>query len=233
MKIPNMSMDRSIILLHGALGCRADYDKVLDQLANHQVHTFDFRGHGTAVSKGSFTISDLADELEEQLGSWNVSNAHIFGFSMGGYVALTLAARGDKRIGSIGTLGTKLRWTSAFAEGQLKYLDPEAIQVKVPKFASHLEMLHGPRWKEVLDHTGKMMQNLAANETLTSSDFAQIEAPVTILRGSLDHMVDREESEEVAQWLSKGVYIELEDIHHPIERMDPEVLGELIINTMA
>ena len=45
-----------------------------------------------------------------------ITRADIFGYSMGGYVALHAARRHPERIGSIMTLGTKFAWDTPTAE---------------------------------------------------------------------------------------------------------------------
>ena len=72
-----------------------------------------------------------------------IQTIDIFGYSMGGYVALWLARFYPDRVGKIFTLGTKLKWNDEEAEKEIKMLNPEKVELKVPAFAQQLAERHG------------------------------------------------------------------------------------------
>jgi pimeloyl-ACP methyl ester carboxylesterase len=153
----------------------------------------------------------------------------IFGYSMGGYVALWLSYLHAHRAERIITLGTKFDWSIESAEKEVKKLNAEKIQEKVPAFARILEHRHAPNdWKELLNKTAEMMLGLGEAPLLTESILRQIETPTLICLGDVDDMADRNYSEEVATYLPNGSFNLLKSTPHPIEKCDLDMLTELI-----
>ncbi|MCW0295119.1 alpha/beta hydrolase, partial [Klebsiella pneumoniae] len=88
-----------------------------------EVHALDFSGHGAAAMRGdAFRIAAFVDDVRELLDARGVERAAFFGYSMGGYVALALAAREPQRVERVMTLGTKFRWTPEYAERESRML---------------------------------------------------------------------------------------------------------------
>lgn len=70
----------------------------------------DFEGHANAPAhERPFSIEGFAENVIALLDDAGVESADLFGYSMGGYVAVHLAAARPDRIGRIATLGTLLR----------------------------------------------------------------------------------------------------------------------------
>jgi pimeloyl-ACP methyl ester carboxylesterase len=89
---------RPILLLHGALGAAAQLAPLgaaLRALAGGAlaVHAIDFEGHGAAAPSGRpYRTAGFVDNVRDALDRLGIDRAPIFGYSMGGYVALALAA---------------------------------------------------------------------------------------------------------------------------------------------
>ncbi|MBK6418752.1 MAG: hypothetical protein IPF79_06155 [Ignavibacteria bacterium] len=101
-----------ITILHGALGSAHQFEPLRTTLGlPSQVITF--HGHGgTADVDQPWDIELFSRQLELELESGaHQQPAQIFGYSMGGYVAIDCALRRPDLIGRIVTLGTKLQWT--------------------------------------------------------------------------------------------------------------------------
>jgi pimeloyl-ACP methyl ester carboxylesterase len=60
-------------------------------------------------------IESFAAAVLERMDGANIARADVFGYSMGGYVALHLAATSPARIRRVATLATKLVWTAEIA----------------------------------------------------------------------------------------------------------------------
>jgi pimeloyl-ACP methyl ester carboxylesterase len=224
----------NLLLLHGALGSEVQLQSLQEQLAiDFNVHTLNFEGHGGRFSDREFAMEYFAENIVEKLATLQISKTHIFGYSMGGYVALTLAKKYPELVDTIVTLGTKFNWTIESAQQEVKMLNPSKIEEKVPAFAKRLQELHEPNdWKEVMHKTASMMLDLANGKKLTDADLNEIQHEVCIGIGSLDTMVTVAESRNAATQLPNGSLEIIKDVKHPIEKVDTNVLANFIKNKL-
>lgn len=210
-----------LLLLHGALGSKEQFTDLEIALADtFKVHTLNFAGHGKRLSHHhSFTMQNFAHEVLDWMNEHYIRTTDVFGYSMGGYVALWLARFYPERVGRIFTLGTKLKWNEEEAGKEIKMLNAEKIVEKVPTFAQALAERHGEHeWKSVMIKTAAMMKDLAHTH-LTDQDFIKIVSPVLLARGGKDAMVTLEETDYVHHLLKNSEFRIFEGIEHPIEKV--------------
>lgn len=216
-----------LILLHGALGSSAQFKPWLPLLSEKfELYTFDLEGHGArAFADRPFRIAHFAENLLEFLEENDLIGTDIFGYSMGGYVALYLARHHAGSLGKIHTFATKLDWTPETSAKEVKMLNPEVIEAKVPKFAAMLEKRHhGNDWKAHLEKTADLMLDLGNQPALTITDFEAIPNHVRMAVGDRDNMVSIAETEQFYRHLPQGELLVLPKTPHPIEKMDPAQL---------
>jgi len=218
-----------IILLHGALGSSSQLQSLAKLLEDkgRKVFLLNFSGHsGRVFSSDGFGIETFAKDLLELLNENKIEQADVFGYSMGGYVALWLAHLHPHRLGKIVTLGTKFDWSPESAEKEIRKMNAEKIEAKIPAFARLLQTRHSPNdWKEVLSKTATMMRSLGENSLLTEVVLSKIKSPVQILLGDQDDMADLNFSKQVSTWLSYGSFGLLQNTPHPIEKVN---LSEIV-----
>jgi pimeloyl-ACP methyl ester carboxylesterase len=221
---------KQIILLHGALGAQDQLEPLKKELSalGYEVHLFTFSGHGKMPFQKDFGMTQFASELELFIRNNHLPGAHIFGYSMGGYVALYLASQNKDLIGSIITLGTKFKWNIEIAEKEIKQLDPAIIKEKVPKFAEALQKRHGVDWELLLKRTGEMMKALGDNNII-ENNFGKINNKVLIGLADTDSMVSLDETDSAAKHISHASRYTLINAKHPIETADPKVLADIIV----
>ncbi len=222
---------KTLVCLHGALGTVEDFAPLANQLAeDFDLKLLNFSGHakGTFWPK-DFRIETFAQDLEDFFKQQQLTDVAVFGYSMGGYVALYHKANfEDSPITSILTYGTKFNWSEEEVLKETPKLDPVGIQTKVPHFAEELEIRHGERWKQVVRSTAHMMQNLQKLDGLSHEDLADVNCPVLILRGSEDRMVTLPESEKAANHLMNGRYAEIENGKHELSADNSEQIIQQI-----
>lgn len=223
-------MKPNLLLLHGALGSQKQFDPIKNLLNEHfEVYSMDFEGHGEYVSDKAFSIELFSENVIDFLAKEKITDVNIFGYSMGGYVALQTALEHPEKINKIVTLGTKFDWTPESAAKETKMLNPDVIEAKVPHFAQKLQDEHAPQdWKVIMRRTADMMMKLGNGAALKEEDFKSIAHEVTIGIGTEDNMVSLAESARVAQALPKATLKKLDGIKHPIEKVDAGILGEHI-----
>lgn len=211
------------LLLHGALGAKEQLAGLRDLLTarGRKVHVMNFSGHGgEPFSHSGFGIEVFAEDVRNFLNANDLPRVDIFGYSMGGYVALWFVHENPQRVGSIVTLGTKFDWDEASAAKEIAKLNPAKIIEKVPAFVRLLEHRHAPNdWKQLLNRTSDMMRRLGAQPLLTEDVLKEIQVPVEVVLGDLDDMADRSFSEKMASVLPNGQFRLLENTVHAIEKL--------------
>ena len=222
----------SIILLHGAIGAKDQLEPLAKELkqVGFDAHTFNFSGHGTSPFQNEFSIKQFASELETVIQQQNLIKPIIFGYSMGGYVALYLAKHKPDLLGNIITLGTKFEWTPEIAQREIKMLEVKTIIDKVPKFAEALKIRHGNNWELLLQKTAMMMVDLGNTNALSIEDISYIENQVTIGLADKDTMVSLTETTTVYKQLKNSAMFMLPNTKHPIETVDISLLAKIINN---
>jgi pimeloyl-ACP methyl ester carboxylesterase len=167
-----------MILLHGALGAAAQLADLSSHFAAGTSHTFDFAGHGAhAPPDGHFGIAGLAEQLEQYVDGHGLRGSPCFGYSMGGYVALFVAATRPGLLGPVTTFATKLAWTPESAAKEATQLDPEAIRLKVPSSHSVGVEAWVSGWQPLCVATAGMMRDLGAHPVLDTAALGRISAP--------------------------------------------------------
>lgn len=168
------------------------------------------------------------------LDDHHLPEVNIFGYSMGGYVALGLAGERPERIRQVVTLGTKLDWTPEVAAGMNRMFDPQKIAAKVPQFGQMLAQAHAPAdWKEVCQYTARFLLGLGDGQGLSDEVFARITCPVTIGWGEQDQVVTAEESRRIAGQIALGKFQALEGFKHSFEQVDTARLAQFLIGEFA
>lgn len=221
---------KSIILLHGAIGAKDQLEPLAVELKQqgYNVFTLSFSGHGQTPFASNFGIEQFALELEQFINENKLNQPTVFGYSMGGYVALYLAYRNPTILGNIITLGTKFEWSPEIAQKEVKMLDSKTIIEKVPKFAEALQKRHGQDWELLLQKTAEMMLSLGNKNALSLTDFTTIENKVLIGLADKDNMVSLEETTAVYKQLKNGAMYMIPNTKHPIETVDVGLLGKII-----
>lgn len=219
-----------ILLLHGALGAKAQLQPLASLLRQHEAHTIDFSGHGDAgPAAGNLSIPLLAAEVLDYLENRQLTGIPVFGYSMGGYVAMYLARHYPGNVGRVITLGTKYHWDAATAARETKMMDAGVIEQKVPAFAAALRERHASHdWKQVLSATATLMHELGRQPALSPDDYAAITVPCLLMLGDRDQMVSLQETLEVYKALPQSQLAVLPCTPHPIEKTDPALLSVLV-----
>jgi len=213
----------NLLLLHGALGASEQFAPLLPLLqGRYNLHTLDFEGHGRAPMQGrSFRIEHFAENVRSYMALHAIERTHIFGYSMGGYVACTLAITHPGLVESIATLGTKLYWDPQTAEREVGFLDTEKIAAKVPHFARALAERHtAAGWEAVVSKTADLLVSLGEVGGLRAEKLGQVACRVRVMVGDRDRTVGVPEAYEVYRALPQGELEVLPGTRHELERVE-------------
>jgi len=97
-----------VVLLHGAFGNTGALPTILQALVkSRKVITLDFEGHGrTRDLDRPLNIEQMADDTAGLLKHLNLKDVDVFGYSMGGSVALGIAIRHPDLVRRVAFLGS-------------------------------------------------------------------------------------------------------------------------------
>lgn len=217
-----------LLLLHGALGSKSQFDTFAPLLADiFTTHALNFSGHGgTAMPLNGYTFDTFANDILNYLDQHKIARASLFGYSMGGYAALYFAKKYPERVDRIMTLNTKFNWDPLATAKETAMLNAEKMLEKVPAFANNLMVQHGMNiWKQVLQQTEIMMNNLASHVTLTDDELKKIDCPVVIGVSDRDTTATIDENLEVYKKLPRAHFMVFPNTPHPFEKVNHEALA--------
>jgi len=141
--------DAPVLVLADSLGTTKEmWDDLVGLLVPHcRVVRFELRGHGgTASPPGPYEISDLGDDLLALLDDLGLVRVHLAGLSIGGMIALWVAANAPARVDRLilcctsAQLGPPERWSTrartVLADGMGAVVDPVVERWFTPGFAT-------------------------------------------------------------------------------------------------
>jgi pimeloyl-ACP methyl ester carboxylesterase len=100
---------RPLVVLNGFAATSADWDpSFIDRLASsNELIVLDNRGIGRSIDNGQpFDIAELADDAARVIEMLGIERVNVLGWSMGGFIAETLALQHPSRINKLVLLST-------------------------------------------------------------------------------------------------------------------------------
>lgn len=222
---------KKLLLLHGAIGAASQFDKLKEELKNEfEIYTINFSGHGgEKIPAEKFSIELFAEDITKFIEKNSLQGIDVYGYSMGGYVALYIASKNKNILGRVFSTATKFDWNEETSMKESKMLNPTKIEEKIPAFAKVLEKRHLPEdWKTVLHKTAEMMIELGKKPLLRDEVLKKIDNEVLVSVGDKDNMVTLEETANVSGKLKNGRLFIFAETEHPIEKIDSKKLAEQI-----
>jgi pyruvate dehydrogenase E2 component (dihydrolipoyllysine-residue acetyltransferase) len=205
-----------ILLVHGYGGDRNSWLFLQEPLAaKYRVYALDLPGHGTSAKDvGDGTLGVLADAVTGVLDAVGADRAHLVGHSMGGAVALAVAARDPARIASLTLIapsgfGAEINagYLRGFADAQTRReLKPVAGQLFADE--SHLtrqlvdDLLAYKRLDGVDEALHTLLGTLLDGDAQRGDSAAALAAldgamPVTVVWGRADRIIPASQAESV------------------------------------
>jgi 2-succinyl-6-hydroxy-2,4-cyclohexadiene-1-carboxylate synthase len=203
---------RTLVLLHGFTGDTTTWDPVRDGLRRWgKTLALDLIGHGQSPQPGDvaeYTMDACADQVLAALDRHSIRCPWLVGYSMGGRVALTIAARRPERVAGLILESTspgiedaearaaRVREDAALAEGILARGVPAFVTqwLDKPMFADHQRLSAERRDAQRAQRLGNSPLGLAnslrgmgtGSMAPVWQEFAAFRMPVLILAGRLD-----------------------------------------------
>ena len=149
----------------------------------------------------------LLDHLE-------IEQAHVAGYSLGGYLGLMLALHQPQRVETVLMHGTKFYWTREAAAGMREQLEPDRMVEKVPAYADQLAQEHGSRWRMLVRQAADLVARLS-EEGITEGMARRVQVPVLVSVGDRDELVPLPEALRLSRVLPAGRLLVLPATRHP------------------
>jgi 3-oxoadipate enol-lactonase len=238
-----------VVLLLEGLGqsswvWRAQVDAFADEF---RTIVFDTRGTGhSPVPAEPYDVHDLAADATEILGG---RPAHIVGFSMGGYVALTLALAEPQLVRSLVLAGTgaggagrvpRPAYVREAFENAMRLPPDEAARAVIPfTFSPGWPEAHPDRVEEMIAARAEHPTPLATIEAhislcyrfyASNIEVEDIDARALVIHGDADLIVPVENGRELARRLPNVRYVELPGRGHNLMLEDPEGFNTLVLD---
>ncbi len=218
---------QKLLLIHGAIGSADQFQLLSGQLRDDfEIHTLNLPGHGKDPRIDQpFTIAAFTAYVHEWIAQRFSEPISIFGYSLGGYIALNLAALHPEQVHKVMTFATIFGWNEQVAAAQVKLLDSEKIKQKVPAFAQQLSDTHGAeKWEQVLQKTAGMLIHSGQAPLLTPEVLGGIHHRVCITTGDRDQAATPEDSLTAYRALPQADLMVLPRTVHPIEKLDTSMM---------
>jgi pimeloyl-ACP methyl ester carboxylesterase len=180
---------RPLVLLHGGLGSGAMFGPVLAQLAeHHRVIAPDLQGHGrTADIDRPIEVRLMADDIAALIVHLGLEKPDVVGYSVGGGVALQLAARHPEKVRRLVVVSANIRRDAIPPEMLAQQLQVNAgaaeFMKSTPMYQDYVRVApHPDDFPKLLD---KMGQGMAKDFDFTD-DVRGLQMPTLIVAADAD-----------------------------------------------
>lgn len=230
-----------LVLVHSAGADHGMWDGNLRTLAGRfRVIRYDLRGHGRSdVPPPPYTLDDLGGDLVRLLDALEVVTTNVVGASLGGLVALWLAARHPERVeravfaGTAARIGTPETWEER-ADAVRRGGTEAVVEVVMARFFS--ERFRQER-RDVVSRFAEILRRqptdgyvgtcLALRHADLREEVGRIRAPSLILEGTEDVSTPPSDAEALAASIPEARLTLLDGAGHLCTVERPEVFEEI------
>lgn len=217
----------NLIILHGSRGTHKEMLPFAEAMTKVSVpRAFDLLGHGGRQIPERFTIRDMAFDILQQMDHQAIETAYLFGYSIGGYIALYLARHAPERILGVCTLATKF----VFDQQTVKLFThlSSVERIRIHRQALMDELHPGQDWSRLVNGLAQLYRNLGQTPELTESDLCNITIPSLIISAHEDQLVPWVESLQLAYLIPKGQGFTFAGQAHPFSIIPVPFLASTI-----
>ena len=211
-------MSLPVVLLHGALGSRADLAP-LEELFRPFGPVFapNLLGHGGRPVPSQLSMETWSADVLAQLDASGVSRAVFCGYSLGGYLALYLARHHSERVAGVMTLATKFVYDPHTGRTHALLADPRRLASGSPDLAAHFARVHAPQdWTAVAQLNRGLFRTLTEAPPLAEPDLSAIHCPALVVSGMQDQIVSEQETRQLARQLPRARLLLFAGPAHPL-----------------
>jgi pimeloyl-ACP methyl ester carboxylesterase len=180
---------RPLILLHGGLGSGEMFGPILSALAeHHQVIAPDLQAHGrTADIDRPLEPASMADDVAALIDHLGLDRPDVVGYSLGGGVALLVAARYPDKVGRLVAASAYIRSDAVYPDIRSQQGNVGAAAVEFMKGTPMYELYQrvAPRPEDFPRLLDKIGASMAKDFDLTE-EVLGLQVPTLIVAGDAD-----------------------------------------------
>ncbi|BAH49150.1 alpha/beta fold hydrolase [Rhodococcus opacus] len=247
----------TLVLVHGIVHRRQAWNVLLDQLTPYRrVVTVDLPGHGesSALEDGADTMDQLVEELSGFVRSVTPAGErpHIAGNSLGGWLSLALAARGE--VASATALSpagffvnhadqARTMYTFRALRGVTRALGPnlpKALRyraVRYPSLAAFFARPSRVRYEDAVVDAQSLATNALVDKGMTASfdlpPVVDATVPVTVAWGRRDLVLPVYQARRVRRVFPQARILILPGIGHVPMTDDPNLISTILLGGSA
>jgi pimeloyl-ACP methyl ester carboxylesterase len=228
----------ALLLLHPFPFDRRSWSEVSALLsAQHRVIAADIRGFGESPVSGPYSLEDCAEDATALLDHLGVPMATVVGLSMGGYVALALAALRPARLAGLVLCDTR---AAADSEAGLKAREDGIKMVQSGGLSAFLDgmpvRLLSPRAPDALKRRVRTLSEQKAEAVVhalaamrdrpdRSALLGSLHLPSLVMVGAGDTVTPPSEARTMAQAIPGSRFVELAEAGHLSMLEQPEAFA--------
>ena len=213
-----------LVVLHGALGStELETDRLIRLWEKtFRVYALDFMGHGRSddCAEGVPLWVDYAANVAAVLDHFGLEDIRLFGFSMGGGVALSTALGHPERVARLAVHGVNVQWDADEVEAMTGPMDAARMAEEHPFWARRLRETHGAgRWESLVGRLVAFTRGLPGHH-LTDEALADVASPTLVSAGDRDRFFDVRHAVGLYRALPDARLWVIPGLDHPIQGVD-------------
>ena len=235
----------TLLLSHSLFFDHSMFDPLVSLLSAHfDLLVYDHRGQGLSSRDGPLDMDQLAEDAAELIVALGLAPCYVAGNSMGGFVALRLAARHPQLLAGCIVMGS-----SADLEHNLAAFEPLVESLAVQGTAAHIDALMyimfgdrslaDPEAAAMLAHWRSKMQGLGTGIAAAASavihrtslidELADVSVPLLVLAGEQDHAYSVALSEQIVHCAGHGELRVISGAGHSVALEAPQQVADALI----
>ena len=219
-----------LVVLHAALGStRLETDRLARRWArDFRVYALDFMAHGASdpFPDRPLHLGDFTANVVALLDTVGLETTHLFGFSMGGSVALDVARRHPGRLRRLAVHAHNVQWSEDEVATMTAFMQ-RGLDDPAGFWARRLAETHGSGWEHLVARMIAFTRPLArqhmADEALTA-----ISGPTLCSVGDRDRFFGLRHTLRLFDTLPDARLAVLPGVDHAIQSADPDGLAALV-----
>jgi abhydrolase domain-containing protein 6 len=219
-----------LLFIHGWGVSSAAFGEFLDRLAEHyRVIAPDLPGFGRSPAAGAVSYEAYADVLAGVLDDLGIARAHVAGLSMGGGIALTLAARHPQRVRALVLMAPAGRPEVSLPRLACNRILEAAEQALSPAHAHGRALVARTFAANLLRHPASLLATMRMVATCNILEEARrITAPTLLLWGARDRTISPRLAPRFVECLPGATLHVMADSFHELATVRPERTAAVI-----